>query len=55
VEANPALMFAGQNPFHEAGLRLHAVGLAKYAAETWAEPLPTPGPDRLGIACDRRG
>lgn len=34
VEANPGLMFAKQNPFHEAGLQLHAVGLTKCAAET---------------------
>jgi hypothetical protein len=34
VEASPELMFAKQDPFHEAGQQLHAVGLTKCAAET---------------------
>jgi basic membrane lipoprotein Med (substrate-binding protein (PBP1-ABC) superfamily) len=34
VEANPELFKGKQNPFHEAGLKLHALGLVKCAANS---------------------
>jgi hypothetical protein len=34
IKASPELAFAKESPFHAAGLKLHAVGLTKCAAET---------------------